>query len=83
MRLGTLDGNLIERLEAAIRGAIPDGKVTVTGAGGHFTIDVVSPIFAGKRPVESQRLVYGAIKELMSGDQAPVHAIDKLTTRAE
>lgn len=82
MRLGTLDGNLIERIEATIRSAIPDGQVSVTGGGGHFTIDVISPIFAGKSPVESQRLVYGAIKELMSGANAPVHAIDKLTTRA-
>jgi len=31
--------------------------------------------------LQSQRLVYAAITDLMSGDMAPVHAIDNLTTR--
>ena len=38
-------------------------------------------MFAGKSMLESQRLVYGAIAHLMKGDGAPVHAVDKLTTR--
>jgi acid stress-induced BolA-like protein IbaG/YrbA len=81
MRLGTLDGNLVTQIEDAIRQAIPDGNVQVTGGGGHFSIEVTSSVFSGKNPVQSQRLVYGAIKHLMAGDKAPVHAIDKLTTR--
>ena len=31
--------------------------------------------------VKQQKLVYGAIKELMAGDGAPVHAVDRLRTR--
>jgi acid stress-induced BolA-like protein IbaG/YrbA len=69
-------------IESAIQEKLPDAKVVVTpGSGGHFTIDVVSPAFAGKSMLESQRLVYGAIAHLMKGDGAPVHAVDKLTTR--
>lgn len=73
--------------EDAIRRAILDkiegASVTVTSAsGGHYSVEVVSPIFSGKGMLESQRLVYGAIAHLMKGDGAPVHAIDKLTTKA-
>lgn len=81
MRLTTLNDNLLTQIESAIRAAIPDGQVAVTGGGGHFSIEVVSTVFQGKTAVASQRLVYGAIKHLMAGDQAPVHAIDKLVAR--
>jgi acid stress-induced BolA-like protein IbaG/YrbA len=71
-----------QAIRAAILEKIPDASVVVeAGSGGHFTIQVVSPVFAGKNMVESQRLVYGAIAHLMKGDGAPVHAIDKLTTK--
>jgi acid stress-induced BolA-like protein IbaG/YrbA len=72
-----------EAIKTAILEKIPDAKIVVApGSGGHFTIDVTSPVFAGKSMLESQRLVYGAIAHLMKGDGAPVHAVDKLTTRA-
>lgn len=72
-----------EAIRAAILEKIPDASVVVEGgSGGHFTIQVISPVFSGKNMVESQRLVYGAIAHLMKGDGAPVHAVDKLTTRA-
>ncbi len=51
------------------------------GGGGHYRINVVSIGFAGKSMLESQRLVLGAIKHLINGDRAPVHAVDSLTTR--
>lgn len=71
-----------EAIRTAILKQIPDASVVVdAGGGGHFTIEVVSPVFSGKSMVESQRLVYGAIAHLMKGDGAPVHAIDKLTTK--
>jgi len=72
-----------EAIKTAILEKIPDASVQVdAGSGGHFTIAVVSPVFTGKNMVESQRLVYGAIAHLMKGDGAPVHAVDKLTTKA-
>lgn len=71
-------------IEAAIRPAIQtiDGAVVdVAGSGGHFTIAVVSPVFAAKGLLDSQRLVYSAITHLMKGDRPPVHAVDSLKTR--
>lgn len=70
-------------IRQAILDKIPDAAVDVQpGSGGHYSIAVVSPAFAGKGMLESQRLVYGAIAHLMKGDGAPVHAIDKLSTKA-
>jgi acid stress-induced BolA-like protein IbaG/YrbA len=68
-------------LRAAIVAALPDAQVEVTpNSPGHFEIKVVSSAFADKSMVKKQQLVYGAIKELMAGDNAPVHAIDRLKT---
>ena len=53
----------------------------MNGGGGHFNIEVTSPVFAGKNMLESQSMVYGAIADLMKGDRAPVHAVDSLKTR--
>jgi acid stress-induced BolA-like protein IbaG/YrbA len=61
--------------------AIPDATVRVEGGGGHYSIEVVSPVFAGKGMLDSQRLVYSAIAPLLKGDDAPVHAVDSLRTR--
>ncbi|HWA71855.1 MAG TPA: BolA family protein [Polyangiaceae bacterium] len=75
-------GNVIDALREAIETRIPAAKAEVRGGGGHFTLEVTSPEFAGKSMLESHRLVYGAIAHLMNGDLAPVHAIDSLKTRA-
>lgn len=74
-------GSVVDALREAIEREIPDAKADVTGGGGHFSIEVVSPAFAGKSMLQSQRLVYSAITHLMSGDMAPVHAVDRLVTR--
>ena len=74
-------GSVIDALREAIERQIPDARADVNGSGGHFNIEVTSPVFAGKSMLESQRMVYGAIADLMKGDKAPVHAIDSLKTR--
>lgn len=81
MRLGTLDDDLNGKIRSAILDVIPDADVSVEGGRGHFRIAVTSDVFAGKNAVQRQRLVYGAIKHLMAGDAAPVHAVDSLETR--
>jgi acid stress-induced BolA-like protein IbaG/YrbA len=75
-------GSIPDAIKEAILAKIPDAKVDAAGGGGHFSIEVVSPVFAGKSMLESQRLVLGAIKHLMAGDLAPVHAVDSIKTRA-
>jgi acid stress-induced BolA-like protein IbaG/YrbA len=75
------EGSIPDAIRHAILGRIADAQVEVEGGGGHYSIAVVSPVFAGKSMLESQRLVYGAIAHLMAGERAPVHAVDSLKTR--
>ena len=77
-----MSADVVAALREAVLRAIPDAGVDASGGGGHYTLSVVSPVFAGKSMIESHRLVYAAIAPLMAGDAAPVHAIDRLTTRA-
>jgi acid stress-induced BolA-like protein IbaG/YrbA len=74
-------GDVVAALRQAIESKVPSSQAEVSGGGGHFTIEVVSPAFAGLSMLESQRLVYAAIAHLMQGDLAPVHAVDRLKTR--
>jgi acid stress-induced BolA-like protein IbaG/YrbA len=74
-------GSVIDALREAIEQEIPDSQAEVSGGGGHFSIEVVSPVFEGKNMLASQRLVYAAIAHLMQGETAPVHAVDSLKTR--
>ena len=69
-----------EQIRKAVEASITNAKVEVTGNGGHFNLRVESIIFEGKKTLEKQRMVYSAIKELMAGNNPPVHAIDSLET---
>ena len=60
---------------------LPGAEIEVTACSpGHYEIRVVSEAFAGKSRVQQQQLVYRAITPLMSGDAAPVHAVDRMVT---
>ncbi len=52
-------------------GARPEGE-------SHFHVHIVSPAFAGKKPVERQRMVYAALAEELRTD---IHALS-METRA-
>ena len=69
-----------EQIKQAIETSVPDSTAQVSGDGRHFEIKVVSPVFAGKRTIDKQRLVYVALGDLMAGSNAPVHAIARLET---
>lgn len=79
--LTSFQGDVLAAVRAAVLEKIPGAVVDVRGGGGHYTIDVLSPVFEGKSRVASQRLVLSAIAHLMAGEAAPVHAVDTLTTR--
>ena len=74
-------GSVHDAIRDAIVQKLPGALVDVEGGGGHYTIVVISASFAGKSMLDSQRIVYGAIAHLMSGERAPVHAVDTLKTR--
>jgi stress-induced morphogen len=75
-------GSIPDAITEGVRSKIPDAVVTVSGGGGHWKIEVVSPTFAGKSTLESHKLVLGSIKHLINGASPPIHAVDSLITRA-
>jgi acid stress-induced BolA-like protein IbaG/YrbA len=85
MKLNTLSPSpapgVAQQIEQAILRELPGAAVRVrAGQPGHFDIHVTSEEFRGKSRLESQRRVYRSIASLMSGDRAPVHAVDRLET---
>ncbi len=75
----------IERIRAALQEALQPVALEVVDdshkhAGhegardgrGHFTVRVVSPVFAGKPPLARHRAVYAALGEMMQTD---IHAL--------
>jgi acid stress-induced BolA-like protein IbaG/YrbA len=80
--IGAADA-VAERMAEAIRAALPGAAVEVAPGGpGHFEVSVIAEAFRGRSTVQQHQLVYGAIAPLMAGDAPPVHAIDRLSTRA-
>jgi len=77
----TLEAPVLSAIENAVRGAIPDAKVHADGGGGHYVVEVVSPVFEGKSTLQRHRLVLSALAPLMAGDAAPVHAVDTLIAK--
>lgn len=69
-------------IRSVLESTLPEARAEVAGGGGHFTISVVSPVFRGKSLLEQQRMVLNALGELLRGEDAPIHAVDKLTTKA-
>jgi stress-induced morphogen len=79
--MATID--MSREIEARIRAAIPDSEPHAKMNGDrHYTIIVKSPSFDGLTMLHCHRQVLAAIKELMDGDDAQVHAIDSLRTSA-
>ena len=75
------DGEVRAAIHDAIAARVAGATIRVDGGHGHYTIEVVSPLFDGLPTLERHRLVLGAVAPLMKGDDAPLHAVDKLTTR--
>jgi acid stress-induced BolA-like protein IbaG/YrbA len=72
--------DVARELAAAIASALPGARVEVApGSPGHFELSVASSALAGLSRVKQQQRVYAAIAHLMAGDEAPVHAIDRMT----
>lgn len=70
------------QLKAAIEQAIPGAVAQVRVASPrHYEVSVTARDFEGLSKVRQHQKVYAAIGDFMRGDDAPVHAIDRLDTR--
>ena len=74
-------GDVNAAIKTAVEAAIAGATCEATGGGGHFEIEVTAAAFVGKSLLDKQRMVLNAIAHLMKGDEAPVHAVDRITTR--
>lgn len=77
------DKSVVDTCREKIGAALETKDVKVTGAyddpnGSHISVEVVSDLFEGKRPVQRQQLVYKAIWEELKG---AVHAVDSMTCK--
>ncbi len=69
-------------IEALIRAAFPQAKISVQGDdGSHFAAEVIDASFKGMNRVQQQRAVYASLKGKMDGPSGALHAL-ALTTKA-
>jgi acid stress-induced BolA-like protein IbaG/YrbA len=70
-----------KQIEDLINAALPGSQVSVkSGDNVHFEATVVSPDFAGKRPLQRHQLVYKALGDRMGGE---IHALQLETLTPE
>lgn len=75
----TLPTDLSSEIKSRIETAIKGSQADVTDNGNlHYSLTVTSSTFSDLSQVKQHQLVYAAIKDLMAGHEAPIHAIDKM-----
>lgn len=65
-------------IEKLIRARFPDAAIEITdlaGDGNHYRASVVTEEFRGLNRVQQQRLVNQALKPILDGADAPLHAL--------
>lgn len=70
-------------IEALIRAALPDARVTIedlAGDGDHYAATVVSEAFRGRSRVQQHQMVYAALRGRMGGE---LHALALQTSAPE
>ena len=70
-------------IEALIKAALPDARVTVedlAGDGDHYAATVVSSAFRGRSRVQQHQIVYAALEGRMGGE---LHALALQTSAPE
>ncbi|MDA9090884.1 BolA/IbaG family iron-sulfur metabolism protein [Porticoccaceae bacterium] len=66
-----------EEVQALLESALPDCQFQVATDGGHFNIVAIGDLFEGKRPVQRQQVIYGALNEQISS--GVIHAVNMKT----
>jgi len=74
-----ITSDISSEIKLRIEQAISNAQVEVTcGGDRHYTLTVISDSFEGLTLVKQHQLVYATIKDLMAGNDAPIHAIDSM-----
>ena len=68
-----------QQVERLIEAGLPGCQVTVTGDGRHFEAVVVSADFAGKTPLQRQRMVMNTVRAQIDSDELHALSIKTLT----
>lgn len=71
-------------IERLILATFPNAKVEIrdlAGDNNHYAATVIDESFRGKNRVQQQRMVNAALKDILEGANAPLHAL-ALTTSA-
>lgn len=80
----TLPSNITTEIKQRIETGIPGTQAEVIeGGNGHYTLTVISETFEGLTQLKQHQLVYSTFADLMSGANAPIHAIDKMDLRVK
>lgn len=61
-------------VESLVKAELEGCEVTVDGAGSNYDITVVGDLFAGKRSVQRQQLVYAALNDRIAAGE--IHAVN-------
>ncbi len=74
------------KIEQLIRDAFPGAMIEIrdlAGDNNHFAATVVAEEFRGKNRVQQQRMVNQALKSILEGPDAPLHALALQTSAPE
>ena len=71
-----------EDVKILLENALTDCQIQVESEGSHYNIVAVGDLFEGKRAVQRQQMVYGALNEQISS--GAIHAVNmKIFTHQE
>ena len=73
-------------IETLLRARFPDATIEIrdlAGDGNHYAATVIAEEFRGMNRVQQQRLVNQALKDLLDGANAPLHALALQTSAPE
>jgi len=68
-----------EKVQRLIEAGLPGARAMVTGDGRHFEAVVISGEFAGKSPLQKQRLVMATVRQQIDSDELHAITIKTLT----
>jgi len=70
-----ISSEIKQRIEQSIENSQAE---VLCGGNRHYSLTIISGAFAELSQVKQHQLVYSTIKDLMAGDDAPIHAIDQM-----